>query len=405
MNTTDLLRPLIEAQGGVLLDSADGELLLLDRFVRGLLPLPRSVEPSAQDELFTLVDRLYSRGEQQSGVEPAFTVHAAVEDLCADDAFRDTLSRLLGALAMAGPCDLTAQFSRPPADWLPFLRWLHKTLSQFDRLWNHVSLRGPFEPTDDTAKEGLFHMGVRAEFVTGWWDGYDSERAENLSGHALRDLARFGLRVPLVCYVHAGNVGQVRSLIEEGLELNEHSGFALPLVFHHPHYRFAPGQPAPPDAEAYRRLLAEVYNDFPCFDELFYPVNELARLVGSGGWIPGREAPARVNLLATPAGGVGMFRLIPAFARGGVGWEELARVEPPSLAGWLLDRHAQEFSWEANPFCDRCSWRYVCGGADGWDGRADSAAQVLRVACEHRKEFLDLFVREKAQFLLPGVSV
>ncbi len=220
MNTTDLLRPFIQAQGGVLLDSADGELLLFDRFVRGILPLPPSVEASAQDELFSLVERLYARGEQQSGDEPGFTVHAAVEDVCGDAAFRDRLSRLLGGLTMAGPCDLAAEFSRPPTDWLPFLRWLHKTLSQFDRLWNHVTLRGPFEQTDDTAKEGLFHMGVRAEFVTGWWDGYHSERAVGLSGDALRDLARFGLRVPLVCYVHAGNLGRARSLIEEGLELN-----------------------------------------------------------------------------------------------------------------------------------------------------------------------------------------
>ncbi len=100
-----------------------------------------------------------------------------------------------------------------------------------------------------------------------------------------------------------------------------------------------------------------------------------------------------------------MFRLIPAFARAGLDWEDVGRVEPPSLAGWLLSRHAREFSWPANAFCGRCSWRYVCGGADGWDGRADPAAAVLRVACEHRKAFLQLFVREKAQFLLPGVSV
>jgi hypothetical protein len=268
-----------------------------------------------------------------------------------------------------------------------------------------VTLRGPFEQTDDTVREGLFGIGVRPEFVTGWWDGCGPESADRLSADALRSLARFGLRTPLVCYVHGGNVGRVRSLIEEGLELNEYSGFSLPLVFYHPHYRFAPDQPAPPDPVTYRELLAEAYADFPCYDELFSPVNELAHFIGSGGWVPRREVPSRINLIATPTGGVGLFRLIPAHARGRVGWEELGRVDPTSLATWFLERHGRTFPWEANPFCGRCPWRYVCGGADGWDGLAESAAEALRTACEHRKAFLELFAREKAQLLLPGRSI
>lgn len=403
MKTSELLRTWIEERGGVLLNSPEGELWLFDRLVRGVLPLPLSMEDSAQEELLSLVEQLYSRGEQQACSEPAVTVHVAVEDVCADEALQDRLSRLLGGLAGAGTCDFAAHFSRQPPDWLPFLRWLHKTLSRFDALFNRVILRGPFELTDDTAKEGLFGMGARAEFVTGWWDGCRPEEAGRLRGDVLRDLARFGLRTPMVCYVHAGNVERARSLIEEGLEWNEHSGFSLPLVCYHPHYRFAPGQPAPPEAASYRELLAQVYDDFPGYEELFSPVNELARLVGGGGWVAGREVPARLNLIATPAGGVGLFRLIPAFARAWVGWDDLDLVEPPRLTEFFLRRHAQAFSWEANPFCGRCSWRYICGGVDGWQDGGTAASEVLGAACDHRKVFLDIFVREKARFLLPGI--
>jgi hypothetical protein len=62
MNTRDLLRPLIEDRGGVLLDWPGGELGLFDRLVRGVLPLPPSLEAAQQEDLLSLVDRLYSQG-------------------------------------------------------------------------------------------------------------------------------------------------------------------------------------------------------------------------------------------------------------------------------------------------------------------------------------------------------
>jgi hypothetical protein len=96
-----------------------------------------------------------------------------------------------------------------------------------------------------------------------------------------------------------------------------------------------------------------------------------------------------------------MFRLLPAFARSWIGRDSLAKVEGASLAASLLDHHRQTFRWESNPFCRACPWRYACGGADGWDGHSDSAPIALRLACEHRKQYLEFFAREKVKLLLP----
>jgi hypothetical protein len=257
MNTRDLLHPVAEARGGVLLDWPNGELVVLERFAKNVLSFPQSVELAQQEAVLSQVDQLYSGGEAQSVSKPGFTVHATVEDICADEAVRNGLSRLLGVLADAGSCDLAAHFSRPPSDWVPFLRWIHKTIIRSGSLCNHMILRGPFNLMDETAKEGLFGLGVRPEFVVGWWDGCVLEEAGCIRGEVLRDLARFGLRIPLVCYIHAGNVALARALVDDGLRMNEHSGFSLPLVFCHPHYRFASNQPPPPGSDEYRRLLAD----------------------------------------------------------------------------------------------------------------------------------------------------
>ncbi len=398
MNTRDLLAPLIVERGGALLESTDAEVVFLDHFLRGVLPLPSHLEsPEQQERVLSLVDRLYDRAKAHADLKPTFRVHATVEDLCEAAIVRDGLPRLLDLLCSAASCELVLQFSRQPAQWIPSLRWLHKTLTDTQSLSGHVTLRGPFDLLDDTAKEGLYGMEVRVEFAIGWWQGCERREASAIRAEALRDLARFGLRVPLVCYVHADNIGLCSALLEEGLLCNEHSGFALPLVFCHPHYSFGGEDPALPDPDTYISLLSQCFREYPYYDDVFFPVNELASLVGRGGWIPNWDVPAAVNLLVSPTAGVGMFRLVPAFARSWIGWDSLAKVEGGSLAASLLDHHRQTFRWESNPFCRACPWRYVCGGADGWDGLSDSVPTALRLACEHRKQYL----REKVKLLLP----
>jgi hypothetical protein len=82
--------------------------------------------------------------------------------------------------------------------------------------------------------------------------------------------------------------------------------------------------------------------------------------------------------------------------------EVAAGVQIGMAASDLLVRCRRLFPWEANPFCKGCSWRFVCGGADGWDA-AEGRDKVLRAACLHRKAFLEIFTGERAQLLLAGV--
>lgn len=406
MKTFDLLRPLVEERGGVLLDSEDRELLVLDRFARGVLPLPRSLESPLQiDTVLSLVDRLYTRAQELASRKPRFTVHATIEDICDSEEIRSGLGWLLTYLTQATNCELVIHFSRPAEQWVPFLRWLYAAVGRCKTLRDHVILYGPFNLLDETVQEVFFGLGVRLGFVVGWWSGSDPRDANRIRSEVLRELAQYGFRIPVVCYVHADNIGLAQSLIEESLALNEHSGFSLPLVFHHPHYSFMDGQPELPEPADYCRLLKQIYQEIPYYDDVFFPVNELAWLVGHGGWCPESGVPAIVNLLTKPGKGVGFFRQIPAFARSWVGWIELRNVAGESVVSWLLDRHQSAFRWETNPFCKRCCWRYVCGGVDAWDVCSESAVSVLETACAYRKEFLEVFAHDKARLLLADMQM
>ncbi|HKI35135.1 MAG TPA: hypothetical protein VKA46_24980 [Gemmataceae bacterium] len=147
-----------------------------------------------------------------------------------------------------------------------------------------------------------------------------------------------------------------------------------------------------PDSPEYRRLLADVFHSLTYYDDVFYPVNELAELVGQGGWHGEHHVPARINLLVTPGRGVGMFRLIPAFARSWIGWEQLeTHFADQSVVPAIFKQHQHSFAWDTNLFCGRCSWRFLCGGTDGWDGPSDSDSVTLRTTCEYRPDFLEVF--------------
>jgi hypothetical protein len=404
--TRAVVLPLLEPGRDLVLGSPDGSLLAVDGHARWALALPGTLDsPEQAEQVAALIRTWVARaGEADRQSPPGYTVHATLAAVYEATAVRRGLEQLLGALVPAGPTELMLHFSRPPADWLPVTRWLFRLVERHEQLAGRVWVRGPFGLLDGEVQEVFIGIGCRLGFVIGWGDPA-GDRSGRPWREALRALARFGFRVPAVCYIHAGNVREARRLIEEALEANEHSGFALPLVFHHPDYTFGPGQPPPPPAGAYAELLAHCYRDYPDYDDLFVPVADLAGLMGGPSWCGPHGVPARVQVLAGREG-PGVFRQIPALARPWLGWEGLASTDPGGLVARLLEFYRGQFAWEANPFCGGCGWRWLCGGQDAWPGGPAAPQAALEAGCAYRKLFLESFAWQKWReaAALAGVS-
>ena len=81
----------------------------------------------------------------------------------------------------------------------------------------------------------------------------------------------------------------------------------------------------------------------------FPPLNELAGIVGNGGWHRESDSPLTINLLATASKGIGLFRQIPAFARNWLDWTELKNVPDDSVVSVLVERHGAAFGGPQTP--------------------------------------------------------
>jgi hypothetical protein len=180
--------------------------------------------------------------------------------------------------------------------------------------------------------------------------------------------------------------------LDEVLEANRCSGFWFPLACHSPYYGLGRAQPDLPSEVAYAELIARVYQQYPHYDEEFFPVNELARLSNSGAWNLAQNLPLRVQLLLGFGIGVRVFRQIPALSRIWREHADLGALPPEQLLPDLMRFIRTQYEWSRNTFCGRCEWRYLCGGLDPASGNEQLRPGMLEVACEYRKLFLETFV-------------
>ena len=94
-----------------------------------------------------------------------------------------------------------------------------------------------------------------------------------------------------------------QGIIKQGLKLNLCSGFSLPLVIFHPLYTPCLHQILLPDSGAYTNAVVEATGErFPHYDDVFSPVAELARIVGTGGWSGKWNVPRSTRLMLGPNG-------------------------------------------------------------------------------------------------------
>ena len=379
----EFLRPVVEASGDLLLGPRDGEYLIVDQTGRWALTCREVLTDEKHgyrvlDQMNTLAAGAADGAEQRQ----TWAVHARCEQVYASKQCREVIEYLIGTLVTEGRVELRFTFVKPPDSWLPFSKWLHGQIERQPRLASSISLWGPFATCTEDEKEVLAALGCRLGYTIGGPELANG--LDRVASNALREYARFGFRILIVCYAHGDNLVSIPGWIDRGLSDNEHSGFAIPLVSRHPDW-IADGKYPLPEPDNYLAVINECYDRFPFYDEVFDPVSECARLAGKGGWNLDQMIPSLIHLAVQPDDGVAIFRQMWSEALHWKSATDLLTLEPMRLITDLSEVHNAKFDPASYDHeCRGCELRYICGGAD-------------RVSCHYRKAFISSFLWERGR--------
>lgn len=225
---------------------------------------------------------------------------------------------------------------------------------------------------------------IQLEFAAGWWRDCPPTEYARLKCEVVREISEFGYRLPVLWYVHEQNVNHIPELISESLQANYDSGFKLSMVSSNPYYNFDPLDPPVPISDAYCDLLIQCFENYRQYDGILEPYAELLEVVLRGGWHSSLNTPPMINLLLRPNVPIGLHLHIPHRA---VSWLELSEIKDMSCDAILnnLVKHYQTmFDLRENTFCQRCSWRYVCGGIDANTDQSLLVEKARTAICDHR---------------------
>lgn len=379
----------------LVLSGSDGSLRVLDKSARVACDVPadgmRDEEAVAAEIEGVLSASADSRGEPPIRLR----VNVVSEALALDGVGR-ALAVLAEFLKPQAAVQLVLHFAEPPQQWEPVLslvKSLRETVSQPKDL--AIRATGPFAATGEGEMESLFDLGVRVSFAAGWAQDAEPRFGRDVDMAALREFSRFGFRAPVAWHVHANNITEIEDRLPETLDSNYSSGFSLPLASCSPYYRIDEGRPELPDAAEYCRLLVRTYRQYPYYDDVLFPLNELALLVRDGGWHFELDIPAMIQMLVGSNGQVVLYRQTPASGVSWTGISEVAAGQPESLREDVLERAAEAWQWQKNPYCRQCCWRYICGGLDVSVPLSEAAGQMDPM-CEYRKLFLEHFALARA---------
>ena len=201
--------------------------------------------------------------DQQETVEnPIIWIDTEVSVLD-DSEQRVTCSRALGKMAEHYSPVVRIHFDKDPVFWQdllsPFIESLQGEIK--DNAVN-LQLHGTFERMEDSVMEFLFNNRIQLYYISG-------TSSFSQDGGNICNLAEYGFRVPCVWYVDQENISLIPSLIEEAMRWNYDAGFSLPLATE----RIVGHVKNNPSNADYLRLILDIYKEYQCYDDVFYPMN------------------------------------------------------------------------------------------------------------------------------------
>jgi hypothetical protein len=179
------------------------------------------------------------------------------------DPFAFFLSSIL-ELLKSSSVQLILKFDEPPQSWIDMLKPLTDFFKSVSENTILCILSGQFSRVSEQEKDFLYQNGFHLEF-THLLVG-NGKIISNELCNVISDFAEYGFRIPIAFYVNATNVNLIRGVIDRFLQANYNSGFLLPLL-RNPNVL--------PSRNDYLSLLTDVYNEYPYYDDIMYPLNEI----------------------------------------------------------------------------------------------------------------------------------
>lgn len=393
------LADLTRSHGGIWLDQPGRPPAVFDRLARRCWQAPGGWNEDCEqngDDLLQQVGGLFANaGTESSLCHTKTTVHLQIEDLDQERIF-DGTAAVARALNSASIVSVVLHFQRSLSDWGPVLDWStrfrEKAFTGQEKAW--IELLGPFARMEDSIKQEFHRRALQIAYAPNWQT--PGTTADSLwDPDVVSDLAEFGIRVPVVWYVHDGNIDAIADLLEAALVANYESGIALPLACESIYHRAESDAPVLADrGDDYLRLLHRAYRDFPHADDQLEPIAELAQVALALKY-NGRLRGLPIHLLADRSG-LKVFRQIPALGRPWLDWDEVDATESSEFRAELDAFCQREFIENSHWQCDGCQWRSLCGGSDVTDSsNLDNYRAVQEAICQYRQVFLEAFLWQR----------
>ena len=134
-----------------------------------------------------------------------------------------------------------------------------------------IVLSGPLQPFTDDDRTFISEWFIQLEYVHDLLA--ESFRFSEQTQYAVSQIAGLGFRLPFVWYVDNHVVDNLLSVMDEAMSLNYHSGFSVPTYYYNMFENNVNAHSL--SAINYLRMLTTVYKQYPFYDDLLFPLNDI----------------------------------------------------------------------------------------------------------------------------------
>lgn len=380
-----------EAARGIVLAQPNGDRILLDRYARNAHVIP-AIAQGSDEKLQD--DRIRHRLAELHDNPPPETplpleIHV-VASLPLDGHLLAALERIVGDWPDREPCRINVHFEAILGDWEPILTQLLDS----EQLRGRVTFLGQILRFSEMHADLALEAGVRFSEVAGWWPGCAVEETCRVDAERIDQITWYGIRLPVLWYVHRANLECVLEAIESASAANHYSGFALQPVCTSAFFTGEDSEPEPPPAEMFCQVLVDAYCRYSSFDDDFEPLVSLMRSVRWGGWHPHLDFALPIRMLVRPDGMYSLFRQIPALASDWNRLDDILALPDGEVVARLRQEAHHHNNTQSASACGPCQWRYLCGGLDRSPSAGRTEESVGATICAYRQLFCEFFVRE-----------
>jgi hypothetical protein len=271
---------------------------------------------------------------------------------------------------------LNVYFTNQPNDWLPMFRWIdsfHEVGIAEKSIKCSSSLTGPFESLEEDFCDYSAVMRVQLNYAI-TQPGVLSRSSYRTHMSAI---AKQGARIVATYVVDANNIDYIYDSCDADLQANQYSGLSLPLSVELPGF----ANHRVPSQNSYRNLVSSIYDKFPHYDDVLYPICQVMENVKMSGWNRSLDLPRLVNLYAS-RDGVSVYRLFPKASLFWLPWGAVIDSDSADYTNTLCEFVAKNYDINNNRHCRKCEWYRLCGGVD--DDVKPELESAKSTACQMR---------------------